>query len=96
MGGYTAKGLSSGGATASQSKAVQAAPGTELPSYVLQEMAPKAASRILVDDPNFTAQYARSWPVDELPGYVFEETTPKATSRIRRDDPDFIAHYAQY
>jgi len=97
VGGYMAKGFTSGGVTASQSEVAPAvAPGTELPGYVLAEMAPKATPRILRDDPNFIAQYTPSWSADELPGYVPQETAAKATPRLRRDDPDFIAHYSRY
>lgn len=77
VGGYVAKGLT-GGAAATQSQTVKAAPGTvlrqdnpsraaaELPGYIVQEMAPRATPRILQDDPNFIAQYAAtSQPVDD-------------------------------
>ena len=77
VGGYVAKGLA-GDAAATQSQTVNAAPGTvlrqdnpsraatELPGYVLQEMAPRATPRILQDDPSFIGQYAAtSQPVDD-------------------------------
>ena len=67
MGGYVARGLS-GGAVEAQGQ-THAAPGTvlrqdnpararaELPSYIQQEITPKATPRILQDDPYFIALY---------------------------------------
>lgn len=71
MGGYVAKGLTSGDTATSQGQDVHAVPGSilrqdnpvsapaELPAYIQKEF-PDRPSRLSQDDPAFIAQYAQS------------------------------------
>ena len=82
MGGYVARSLTAGGAAASPSQAVHAAPGTvlrqdnpvsgavDLPWYIQSEISAQPTPRLLQDDPKFIAKYApAAAPVERSTGH---------------------------